>query len=207
MRRLEVLTVGLICALIVSLVVNVVVLMENQELRARIYRGGSQPFSYTVKDVEIVVNCTLPNYPMTFAKLMVMELNCTADELLSIAELFGMTENATIKKFEFYDPPRIVDFYHLLENPPKYLELYSYGAMCFYADELARGSLPLEAEAMKVANQRLSGVLAHPLSPIHERMKVEIAGIKKCWQNPPTWCISCITSFDGFPIMNFKSLS
>lgn len=203
-RRLEVLTVGLICALIVSLIVNVVVLMENQELRMRISRGGSQPFSYTVKDVEVIVNCTLPNYPMTFAKLMVMELNYTEEELLSIAELFSMTENATIEKIESPDPHRRAS-YHILEDPPKYLELYFYGAMLFHADELARGSLPLEAEAMTVANQSLSVVLAHPLSPIHERMQVEIAGIKNLSKIFPTWLISCITSFDGISIMNHEA--
>lgn len=46
-RRLEVLTVGLICGVVVSLIVNVVVLMESQKLR-RLYDQVYQAYLSTI---------------------------------------------------------------------------------------------------------------------------------------------------------------
>lgn len=105
-----------------------------------------------------------------------------------------MTENFTVA----FEHGAEVDYYYL-DDAPRYLEVYTYGGICYYADDLATGSLPPESEAMKVAEELMSKILGCPLSPIHERMEVQAQGATKAGE---TWCFNFVTNFDGNQILN-----
>lgn len=152
------------------------------------------PYAMIVNNVPVIVNCTFPEYPKELSVLRIVERNYTRTELSDLAEIFGITENFTVT----LEHGAEVDCYYL-EDAPRYLEVYTYGGICYHADDLATGPLPTESEAMKVAQELMSKILSCPLSPIHERMEVQAQGASKAGE---TWCFKFVTNFEGSEILN-----